>query len=354
MATETTSREISPIEWAGDHARILEQRLLPTREIWFSAYDYRAVIQSIRDMSIRGAPAIGIAGGYALALAAMELAQTANGDFTDKLHEAAREIKRARPTGANLGWAIDRMLASAANAQTADEVVCDLVAAAERIHQEDVESCRRIGALGAKLIPWGSSALTHCNTGALATGGYGTALGIIRAAWTERRLRRVFATETRPLLQGARLTAWELRREGIDATIIADSAAGLLMRRGMANAVIVGADRIAANGDVANKIGTYSLATLAKENGIPFYVAAPTSTFDASTASGDDIVIEERGEHELLEFDGAQTAPSGVGAFNPAFDVTPNRYVAAIVSEVGVARPPYRRSLAALLEAANG
>ena len=202
-------------------------------------------------------------------------------------------------------------------------------------------------------MPWGSNVLTHCNTGALATGGYGTALGVIRSAWSDGRLEHVYASETRPLLQGARLTAWELRREGIDASLVADSATGLLMRRGMVQCVVVGADRIALNGDVANKIGTYNLAVLAKENGIPFYVAAPTSTFDPGTSTGDEIVIEERDEQEVLGYAGSQVAPEGISGFNPAFDVTPNRYVTGIVSEAGVGRPPYRRSIPALLEESN-
>ena len=349
-----TLAEFTPIEWQGDSLRLLDQRRLPAVETWIETSDYRDVVVAIGDMSVRGAPAIGIAGAYALALAAMELSQTANGDFTDRLHVAAREIRLARPTGANLGWAVDRLLSASASAQTTEEVVADLVEEATRIHREDVESNISIGRLGAMLIPWGSSVLTHCNTGALATGGYGTALGIIRAAWTDGRLNRVYASETRPLLQGARLTAWELRREGIDASLVADSATGLLMRRGMVQCVVVGADRIALNGDVANKIGTYNLAVLAKENGIPFYVAAPTSTFDPGTATGDEIVIEERDECEVLGYAGSRVAPEGLAAFNPAFDVTPNRYVTGIVSETGVGRPPYRRSLPALLEGSNG
>ena len=342
--------QITPVVWQGDSVSILDQRRLPSDEVWIETSDYRLVIESIQNMSVRGAPAIGIVGSYGLALAAMELAQTANGDFSDRLHAAAREIRLARPTGANLGWAVGRMLSSAASAQTTEEVVADLLSEAARIHREDVESNRQIGEHGAKLLPWGSSTLTHCNTGALATGGYGTALGIIRTAWADGRIERVYATETRPLLQGARLTAWELGREGIPASLIADSASGILMRRGLVQAVVVGADRIAANGDVANKIGTYILAVLAKENGIPFYVAAPTGTLDMSLSAGDEIVIEERDEEEVLGYGDSRTAPEGVGAFNPAFDVTPNRYVTAIVTELGVTRPPYRRSLASIME----
>ena len=348
MATKLT--EITPLEWQGDSLRILDQRKLPAEEVWIETSDFRAVVGSIQNMSVRGAPAIGIAGAYGLALAAMELAQTANGDFSDRLHESASEIRQARPTGANLGSAIDRMLACLRSAQTVEEVVTDLVGEAVRIHREDIENNREIGRRGAKLIPWGSRALTHCNTGALATGGYGTALGIIRKAWSDGRLERVYATETRPLLQGARLTAWEMVRDGIDAYLLADSAAGILIRRGMVNAVFVGADRVASNGDVANKIGTYNLAVLARESGVPFYVSAPTSTLDMRISSGEEIEIEERGQEEVLEYGGSRSAPDGMRAFNPAFDVTPNRYVAAIVTELGVARPPYRRSLLNMLE----
>lgn len=348
---EGTLTQITPVVWQGDSVSILDQRKLPSDEVWIETSDYRLVIESIRNMSVRGAPAIGIVGSYGLALAAMELAQTANGDFSDRLHAAAREIREARPTGANLGWAVGRMLTSVASAQTTEEVLADLLSEAARIHREDIESNLRIGERGAKLLPWGSSPLTHCNTGALATGGHGTALGIIRTAWADGRIERVFATETRPLLQGARLTAWELAREGIPASLIADSASGILMRRGLVQAVIVGADRIVANGDVANKIGTYSLAVLAKENGIPFYVAAPTGTLDMSLSDGEDIVIEERDEEEVLGYGDSRVAPDGMTAFNPAFDVTPNRYVTAIVTELGVARPPYRRSLPSLMEA---
>ena len=342
--------EITPVEWLGDSVRLIDQRKLPAVETWIETSDYRDIVEAICNMSVRGAPAIGIAGAYAVALAAMELAQTSNGGFTDRLHVAAREIRLARPTGANLAWAVDRQLSTLVSAQTIEEIVTNLVDEAAQIHREDVASNRRIGRYGAQLIPWGSSVLTHCNTGALATGGYGTALGIIRQAWADRRLDHVYATETRPLLQGARLTGWELQREGIDSSLIADSAAGLLMRRAMVQSVFVGADRIAGNGDVANKIGTYNLAVLAKENGIPFYIAAPTSTLDPNTPTGDEIIIEERDDREVLGFAGSRTAPHGLGAFNPAFDVTPSRYVTGIVTECGVARPPYRRSLPTLME----
>lgn len=346
--------DFSPLVWRGDSLRLLDQRRLPAEEVWVDTSDYRDVIARIRDMSVRGAPAIGIAGAYALALAAIELASDYGVSFSDNLHATAAAIKDARPTGANLAWAVERTLGAARGVSSVELVVANLSSEAERIHREDVENNRRIADNGARLIPWGSSALTHCNTGALATGGYGTALGIIRAAWEQNRLKIVYATETRPMLQGARLTAWELRREGIESLLVADSAAGTLMRSGIVNAVIVGADRIAANGDVANKIGTYSLAVLARDNGIPFYVAAPVSTFDMGIADGDEINIEYRNQDEVLAYDGSQVAPDGVSALNPAFDVTPNRYVTAIVCERGVARPPYRRSLIEMTEKTNG
>ena len=348
------AEEFSPIIWKGDGISLIDQTRLPMEEVWVEISDYRQIVMAIRNMLVRGAPAIGIAGGYALALAAMELAQTANGDFSERLCQAASEIKTARPTGANLAWAVERLLASIKSAQSVEEVVADLVAEAVEIHHEDTAANHDIGRNGAKLIPWGSQVLTHCNAGALATGGYGTALGVIRTAWRDRRITRVFATETRPLLQGARLTAWELAQAGITSTLIADSAAGQLLRRGIVQAVVVGADRIAANGDVANKIGTYPLAVLAKENGVPFYVAAPTSTLDLALSSGDEIPIEERDQAEVLRWDGKLTAPAGFDALNVAFDVTPSRYVTAIVTEHGVVRAPYRKGLATIGEGPVG
>ncbi|MCH7800136.1 MAG: S-methyl-5-thioribose-1-phosphate isomerase [Chloroflexi bacterium] len=342
--------EFSPIIWTGDSVRLIDQTRLPMEEVWVEISNYREIVEAIRGMMVRGAPAIGIAGAYGLALAAMELSRAANGGFSDELGRAAIEIKTARPTGANLAWAVDRLLCAARNAQSVEEVITDLTSEAVKIHKEDLDFNHAIGRNGARLIPWGSQVLTHCNAGALATGGYGTALGVIRTAWSDQRIERVFATETRPLLQGARLTAWELAQAGIPTSLVSDSSAGQLMKKGMVQAVFVGADRIAANGDVANKIGTYTLAVLAKETGVPFYVAAPTSTLDMSLSSGDEIPIEERDSSEVLEFAGQRTAAVGVDAVNFAFDVTPSRYVNAIITERGVARSPYRRTLNALLE----
>ena len=334
------------IHWQDGKVILLDQTRLPHEEVWIELDDYRDVVTAIKEMRVRGAPAIGVAGAYAVALAGVENAGASPGEFVRLLEMAARCIKDARPTGANLSWAVERVMGIVRCIPPGCSVAEALVAEAVRIQEEDEAANRRIGCFGAELIPHGSSVLTHCNAGALATGGYGTALGVIRTAWADGRLVRVFATETRPLLQGARLTAWELVRSRIETTLIADSAAGALLHRGSVQAVIVGADRIAANGDVANKIGTYSLAVLAKENHIPFYVAAPTSTIDLTLSSGDGIPIEERPVQELTHLAGSRIAPEGISALNMAFDVTPNKYVTAIVTEKGVVRPPFSQGLA--------
>jgi methylthioribose-1-phosphate isomerase len=296
-------------------------------------------------MRVRGAPAIGVAAAYAVAMAARDITATGREEFLARLRDAAAAIATARPTAANLRWAVSRML-QAAEAEPEWEAVADrLLAEARRLQEEDEEINRRMGHVGHDLIPDGASVLTHCNTGALATAGYGTALGVIRAGWDAGKRFRVFNTETRPFLQGSRLTSWEFQQLGIPATLVVDGAAGMLMRQGEISCVIVGADRIAANGDTANKIGTYTLAVLARENGVPFYVAAPTSTVDLSLPTGDHIQIEERPWAEVTHCQGVPTAPPGVQAWNPAFDVTPHRYIGAIVTEVGIARPPYQESL---------
>ena len=345
---------IQCIRWHEGRVDLLDQTRLPQDEVWLKLNDYRDVIDAIRQMRIRGAPAIGVAGAYALALAAAEFSQTPGHPLMSKLETAAVEIKAARPTGANLAWAVDRMLSAAGLIKSGESMAEALAAEAIRIQEEDADANRRIGRLGADLLDHGSRVLTHCNAGALATGGYGTALGVIRTAWADRRIVAVFATETRPLLQGARLTAWELVRSGIDTTLLPDSAAGQLIRGGQVQAVIVGADRIAANGDVANKIGTYSLAVIARENRVPFYVAAPTSTIDLTMPSGDSIPIEERSPDEVTHIGGARVAAEAVKVMNPAFDVVPNKYVAAIVTESGVVRQPYGEGLAAAVEASVG
>ena len=341
---------VKAIEWANGRVRLLDQTRLPHQEVYLELDDHRQMAAAIREMRVRGAPLIGIAAAYGMALGARRIEASSMQDFLAQLQPIAAALAATRPTAVNLSWALKRMTLAAkaaADPQAAQEA---LVAEALRIHEENANADRRLGQHGAQLIPAGSAVLTHCNTGSLATGGSGTALGIIRAAWEQGKLSRVYASETRPLLQGARLTAWELARDGIPATLIADSAAGFLMRRDAIACVIVGADRIAANGDVANKIGTYTLAVLASEHAIPFYVAAPTSTIDLTTASGDQIPIEERSAEELTTFAGVAVAPAGSEALNPAFDVTPHRYVSAIISERGIVRDPYIKSLPQLFQ----
>jgi methylthioribose-1-phosphate isomerase len=342
---------LKPLNWREGTLSLLDQTRLPAEEVWLDLSDYREVVSAIQKMRVRGAPAIGIAGAYAVALAATELENLEADDFMAQLVVSADVIARARPTGANLGWAVKRMLSVARRAKTPGVAVAALVEEAGRIQMEDEAANRAIGRFGAELLPPHGAILTHCNAGALATAGYGTALGVIRSAWADGKLSRVFATETRPLLQGSRLTAWELAHDGIDSTLLPDSAAGQLMRRGEVQSVVVGADRIAANGDVANKIGTYSLAVLARENGVPFYVAAPTSTIDVSLSDGDAIPIEEREASEVTHLNGTRIAAEGVGAVNPAFDITPSKYVTAIVTEQAVLRAPYGPAIAATMEA---
>lgn len=337
--------EIRPIEWAYGRLRLLDQTRLPAEQVTLELRRYQEVIEAIQQMRVRGAPAIGVTAAYAVAMAAREVQPADRKEFLDRLQVAAAHIASARPTAVNLQWAVRRMLRVAEAEPDLSQMTARLLAEAKRIQVEDEEMNRRMGDFGRELIPDGGSVLTHCNTGALATAGYGTALGVIRAGWESGKRFQVFNTETRPFLQGARLTSWELQQLGIPSTLLVDSAAGMLMRQGDISCVITGADRIAANGDTANKIGTYTLAVLARENGIPFYVAAPTSTVDLSIATGDDIQIEERAPGEVTHFQGTPTAPPGVRAINPAFDVTPHQYISAIVTEAGVARPPYVESL---------
>jgi methylthioribose-1-phosphate isomerase len=341
------------IGWHDGKIRLLDQTRLPEEEVYLEMTEVADLAAAIRRMCIRGAPALGVAAAYGLALAATTSPAVASEGLLSDLQRAAEALAATRPTAVNLPWALHRVLAVAEAAPGADAAREVVLAEARRIHQESLEADRRLSELGADLIPDGSAVLTHCNAGALATAGYGTALGVLRAAHEQGKGIRVYATETRPLLQGARLTAWELLRYGIPATLIADSAAGGLLRRGTVACVVVGADRIAANGDVANKVGTYSLAILSHENGVPFYVAAPTSTIDLSLAGGDDIPIEERAPEEVTTFVGQRIAPEGVQVANPAFDVTPHPYVTAIVTERGIAREPYEQSLAALTGAAG-
>jgi len=339
------------IAWHDGKIRLLDQTRLPEEEVYLEMKDVAGLAAAIREMRIRGAPALGVAAAYGLALAA--IASPANGcdGLLADLRRAAGTLAATRPTAVNLAWALRRVLAAAEAVPDAEAARQAVLAEARRIHHEGLEADRRLSELGAEVIPDGAAVLTHCNTGALATAGYGTALGILRAAHEQGKRIRVYATETRPLLQGARLTAWELLRDGIPATLIVDSAAGGLLRRGIVACVVVGADRIAANGDVANKVGTYGLAVVAHENGVPFYVAAPSSTVDLSLSSGDDIPIEERAPEEVTAFAGQRVAAEGITVANPAFDVTPHRYLTAIITERGVAREPYAQSLAALVGA---
>jgi methylthioribose-1-phosphate isomerase len=332
--------------------RLLDQRRLPRDTVYVTCRTAEEVAEAIRAMVVRGAPAIGVTAAFGIALAASS-AVALDADATDRAIDAAhRALAAARPTAVNLFWALERMAGAARSARATGEGNAALAARLEReaqaIHDEDLEGCREIGRNGAALVPDRATVLTHCNAGGLATSGYGTALGVIRGAIEAGKKVRVLADETRPFLQGARLTAWELMADGIETVLITDGSAGSLMRRGDVDLVVVGADRIAANGDVANKIGTYSIAVLAKENGVPFYVAAPLSTIDLACPDGDRIPIEERDPSEVTEMFGTRVAPDGVGVLNPAFDVTPARYVAAIVTERGIARAPYADSLVAL------
>jgi methylthioribose-1-phosphate isomerase len=339
---------INVIAWNAGRIRLLDQSRLPAEEAYLELDDCPSLAEAIREMRIRGAPALGVAAAYGLALAAGRSSATDVTRLLAEMAEAAAMLRSTRPTAVNLAWALERVMGAARGSSTQTEVAAVALSEAKRIHQEEIEAGRAIGRLGAELIPAGATVLTHCNTGALATAGYGTALAAIRTANEQGKRPHVLVDETRPLLQGARLTAWELQRLGVPFTIIVDGAAGEMMRRGRVDCVIVGADRIAANGDVANKVGTYSLAVLAKEHGLPFYVAAPTSTIDGSTASGDDIPIEERAADEVTTIAGRRIAPEGAPAANPAFDVTPARYVAAIITENGIARKPFGTSLSQL------
>ena len=337
--------EIKAIEYAYGKLCLLDQTRLPLEQHGLELRTYSEVIQAIKEMRVRGAPALGVVAAYAVAMAAREMDTSDRDQFLRHLQTAGQEIVNARPTAVNMAWSVERMLRAARNEHDMAQIQARLLAQAKGIHEEDEQVNRRLGSHGAGLMPDGGAVLTHCNTGALATGGYGTALGVIRAGWEGGKRFQVIATETRPYLQGARLTAWELVQLGIPSTLVVDSAAGSLIRRGEISCVILGADRIAANGDTANKIGTYSLAVLARENEIPFYVAAPTSTIDLSLNSGDEIPIEERPAEEVTSFGGVPTAPQGVNVRNPAFDITPHSYIGAIVTEHGILRQPYSESL---------
>jgi len=344
------------VEWKGDSVVMIDQRKLPTTEVYVTCKTANDVAKAIKTMVIRGAPAIGVAAAMGIALGMQRSKASGTKQFATEFQKTCDLMAGTRPTAVNLFWAIDKMKRVFAEAAqgggSVDEIKQRLVAEAQRIHDEDVANCRTMGAHGASLVPDTARILTHCNAGALATAGYGTALGVIRAAAGQGKKIAVLADETRPFLQGARLTAWELVKDGIPTTVITDNMAASMMRLGEVDLVVVGADRIAANGDVANKVGTYGVAVLAKEHGIPFYVAAPISTIDLDTTDGSGIPIEERPDREVTHVGTSRLTPEGASIRNPAFDVTPAKYVTAIVTERGIARAPYDVSLAALVTGA--
>jgi methylthioribose-1-phosphate isomerase len=344
---------IKTLEWTDAGVVMIDQRLLPAEEVYPVFKTYEEVAYAIKEMVVRGAPAIGVAAAMGVALGARDIASDDPAEFDQAFARICETLGATRPTAVNLFWAIERMRTLYNNLKREGLSLADirqrLILEAQQMHDEDIAINRKMGTNGAALLPDNATVLTHCNAGALATAGYGTALGVIRAAVEAGKQVAVFADETRPFLQGARLTAWELHKDKIPVTLITDNMAGHFMKAGKIDCIVVGADRIAANGDVANKIGTYTVAVLAKENNIPFYVAAPISTIDLQTKSGEDIPIEERPTTEVTHVKGAQLTPAGITIANPAFDVTPNRYVAAIITERGVARAPFEETLKKLV-----
>jgi methylthioribose-1-phosphate isomerase len=345
---------IQTLEWTDKGVRFLDQTKLPTEESYVTATTYQQVADAIRSMVVRGAPAIGVAAGMGIALGVKNSKAETVGDLKKDFDQICSAIGETRPTAVNLFWAIRRMQESfeRLRVRPMPQIKQALIEEAQRMHAEDIAANQAMGRHGATLMPASGGVLTHCNAGALATAGYGTALGVIRAAVEQGKKIHVYADETRPFLQGSRLTAWELMKDGIPTTVISDNMAGAMMSYGKIGAIVVGADRIAANGDVANKIGTYTVAVLAKEHGIPFYVAAPISTVDLATPDGSGIPIENRNVKEVSHIAGKQMVPDGVEIENPAFDVTPAKYVTAIITERGIARAPYEDSLRKLAEEA--
>jgi methylthioribose-1-phosphate isomerase len=346
---------IQTLEWTDKGVRFLDQTKLPTEEVYVTCKTHEQVADVIRNMVVRGAPAIGVAAAMGIALAVKNSEAETVADLKKDFDQACEMIGKTRPTAVNLFWAIRRMQQKLERAriQPLNQIKQTLVDEAKRMHAEDIATNQAMGRHGATLMPATGGVLTHCNAGALATAGYGTALGVIRAAVEQGKKIHVYADETRPFLQGSRLTAWELMKDGIPTTVISDNMAGAMMKQGKIGAIVVGADRIAANGDVANKIGTYTVAVLAKEHGIPFYVAAPFSTVDLETSDGSKIPIEQRNSREVSHIAGKQMVPDGVEIENPAFDVTPAKYVNAIITERGIAKAPYEDSLARLAEVAT-
>ncbi len=338
---------IQTLEWTDKGIRFIDQTKLPTEETYVTATTYQQVADVIRTMVVRGAPAIGVAAAMGIALGVKNSKAETVGDLKKDFDEICKTIGETRPTAVNLFWAIRRMQGKfeSLRIRPLSQIRQALIEESQRMHAEDIAANQAMGRYGATLMPASGGVLTHCNAGALATAGYGTALGVIRAAVEQGKKIHVYADETRPFLQGSRLTAWELMKDGIPTTVISDNMAGAMMKQGKISAIVVGADRIAANGDVANKIGTYTVAVLAKEHGIPFYVAAPISTVDLATADGSGIPIEQRNSKEVTHIAGRQMVPDGVEVENPAFDVTPAKYIAAIITELGIARAPYEESL---------
>jgi methylthioribose-1-phosphate isomerase len=346
---------VNTLEWTDAGVRFIDQTKLPTEEVYVTCATYQEVADAIRNMVVRGAPAIGVAAAMGIALGVKSIKAENIAELRNQFGHVCRVMGETRPTAVNLFWAIRRMQRrfEELSGRPLAEIRQRIIDEARLMHEEDIEVNREMGRNGAVLLPSSGSILTHCNAGALATAGYGTALGVIRAAVENGKKLHVYADETRPFLQGSRLTAWELMKDGIPTTLISDNMAGSIMAEGKIQAVIVGADRIAANGDAANKIGTYSVAILAKEHGIPFYVAAPFSTVDMETPDGSKIPIEERSPTEVTHVAGKQIAPTGVEVRNPAFDVTPAKYITAIITERGVARAPFEEALRALAQAAS-
>lgn len=345
---------IKTLEWTEEGVMMIDQRLLPTEEVYPVFKNYLEVAFAIKEMVVRGAPAIGVAASMGVALGVRDAAADTPEKLDGIFDHICEVLAATRPTAVNLFWGIERMRGLyqrlRSENKSLNEIRAALVDEAKLVHKEDIEANRSMGRFGADLIPDGATVLTHCNAGALATAGYGTALGVIRAAVEAGKKVAVYADETRPFLQGARLTAWELHKDQIPVTLITDNMAGHFMKLGKIDCVVVGADRIASNGDAANKIGTYSVAVLAKENNLPFYVAAPISTLDLNIETGEQIPIEERSELEVSHIKGIQLSPDGISIANPAFDVTPNRYISAIITEKGIARPPFKESLKKLAE----
>jgi methylthioribose-1-phosphate isomerase len=351
-AMTTATETFSPIRWIDDHLELLEQTLLPAEEVWLECPDPETIADAIYRLAVRGAPAIGVTAAYGLVVG---LKSAGSMPLAQRFAEVSSLLGATRPTAVNLRWALDqgKDLFDAQASRGDEEVIAEMLEWAHRLHREDIAANQRMGEFGAALFEGGDRVMTHCNTGALATAGYGTALGVIQSAWKLGRLGMVWVDETRPLLQGARLTAWELERLGIPFELVTDSSCGALMTHGQVDRIVVGADRIAANGDAANKIGTYTLAVVAKRHGVPFYVAAPLSTIDRQTATGAEIPIEQRPPGEVTRVLGTEIAPTGISATNYAFDVTPVELITAIITDQGVLEAPYGESIAAAFKRAG-